>query len=253
MRRLTWIAWGIWVALDIEEFFASGWNRPPLVPGQWLFWAPALWFVVFGVVVAVQRHRWRDFIAGGRSLLAGRPNEALAHFQLADAKFPNERVIDGAMAVAMLRAWRPAEARQRPAAVEPTGTSRRERVDRDVVLAYRALASALLGDLDDARTTYARAKALGAAEVVQTRLASLVLASRAGDWVYVETGTDVSELIGKLAGADQALAQTLVAWSVAAQGRPAPSVPVSTLLGDSTPLQIREVWPELADFVETRN
>lgn len=239
----------LWLVVAVL-FVAVTWLPGGLGGDTALRWAPLVVLAVFVLVFAVlfvKAKRGMGKNNEASMLLAeGRVLEALAHFEAAGKSLRNPVPMVN-IARCQLLLWRVHDAAATLSAFEArmkrpiNGFPQGERVGAQLsVLVY-----ALLGKDADAR----RAMEL-AAETTTGRLASVVLAARAGDFAAAEKLLEQHVVVlDQLGGSLRAFAEVLAAYVASKTGGRAREVPILRMFRESSPDQLKAVWPELHAFL----
>lgn len=213
-------------------------------------WAPLVFVVVFVLVLAVFVAKARRGLGDNNQasvlLDEGRVLEALALFEKAGKSLRNPLPLVN-VARSQLLLWRVHAAAQTLDVFEQrmkrplNGFPQGERVGAQIgVLVY-----ALLGKTADTQ------RAMALAEATTTgRLASVVVAARAGDYSTAAALLEQHAVVlDQLGGSLRAFAEVLAAFVASKTGARAREVPVLRMFRESSPEQLKDVWPELHDFI----
>ncbi|MBX7098513.1 MAG: hypothetical protein K1X89_12445 [Myxococcaceae bacterium] len=231
-------------------FVALLWVPGGLSGDSALRWAPLLFVVVFVFVLAFFVVKARRGLAENNRasvlLAEGRVLESLALFEAAGKSLRNPLPLVN-VARCQLLLWRVHDAAatldafdarmKRPLNGFPQG----ERVGAQLGV----LVHALLGNTAGTERTLALA-----AETTTGRLASAVIAARAGDFAAAEKLLEQHAVVlDQLGGSLRAFAEVLAAYVASKTGGRAREVPILRMFRESSPDQLKAVWPELHAFL----
>jgi tetratricopeptide (TPR) repeat protein len=240
MRRvLSFIAIfvGAFAVVALEPGLARSWAFPAVVGG-----------ITFVFVFLRMRRANADSVEGIALLNQGRFIDAVAAFEKGLARSPRSHIFLFNKGVALMSLWRTADAE---AAFDRAASMRVSNFSFNLermLVPQRALAAALLGRVDAARTHLARAEALQLGRSAQLTITNAVLAFRANDLTQARALLGAYE-VKLLGGPTRGLADALTAWCVSRLGGPQRPIDKVALYGEAGPDALRKVWPELVEFV----